>query len=73
MANNTPLPLPDLYATLHITRPTSPEDLFLAFQSEMLSLTALPAEEVLERFDQVSTYPFASPQLQSQRVLIDWL
>jgi hypothetical protein len=52
MAQNTPLQ--DHYATLHITRPATPEALFLAFQTEMLALSNLPAEEVAERFDQVS-------------------
>ena len=51
MAPNTPLE--DHYAILHITRPTTAEVLYLAFQIEMLALSALPAEEVAERFDQV--------------------
>jgi hypothetical protein len=53
MANTTPLL--DHYAVLNMTRPASPETLFLAFQFEMLSLGALPVEDVAARFDQVST------------------
>jgi hypothetical protein len=52
MAQNTPLQ--DHYATLHITRPTTPEVLCLAFKIEMLALSTLPAEEVAERFELVS-------------------
>jgi hypothetical protein len=52
MAQN--IPLQDHYATLHIARPTTPEVLFFAFQTEILALSNLPAEEVAERFDQVS-------------------
>jgi hypothetical protein len=53
MANTTP-PL-DHYAILNITRPASPETLFLAFQFEMLSLGALPVKDVAARFDKAST------------------
>jgi hypothetical protein len=53
MANTTPLL--DHYAILNMTRPASPETLFLAFQFEMLSLGALPVEDVAARFDQAST------------------
>jgi hypothetical protein len=57
MAQNQPLQ--DHYATLHISRPSTPELLLLAFQTEMLALSALPAEEVAERFDQVGYTPLS--------------
>jgi hypothetical protein len=66
MAQNQPLQ--DHYATLNISRPTTPEVLFLAFRIEMLALSTLPNEKFGERFDQVSyalSFPSSSHDIHS--------
>jgi hypothetical protein len=73
MANTTPLL--DYYAILNITRPAPPETLFLAFQFEMLSLGALPIEDVAARFDQASTIfsPFQLFEDGGGGSIFDWV